>query len=73
MSPRFTGTDRLGVRSNGRILRAAVVLFGRRFLPDFPQCELRLARFRGTDKAEFLDQKAVRGPAFRLLAEALLF
>ncbi len=65
--------DRLGVRRNGHLLRAAVVLFGRTFLPDYPQCELRMARFRGVDKTEFLDQRHVRGPAFELLEEAELF
>lgn len=65
--------DRLGVRHRGRLLRAAVVLFGKTFLPHHPQCELRMARFRGTDKTEFLDQRNVRGPAFRLLEEAELF
>jgi ATP-dependent DNA helicase RecG len=65
--------DRLSVRRGGRILRAAVVLFGTRFLPDFPQCELRLARFRGIDKTEFLDQQQLRATAFKLLEEALLF
>jgi ATP-dependent DNA helicase RecG len=65
--------DWLGVRRGGTILRAAVVLFGKRFLPDFPQCELRMARFKGTDKTEFLDQRQTRGPAFQLLEEALLF
>jgi ATP-dependent DNA helicase RecG len=65
--------DRFGLRRNGEILRAAVVLFGRRFIPDYPQCELRMARFKGTDKAEFLDQRQVRGPAFRLLEEAEIF
>lgn len=65
--------DRFGLRERGRILRAAVVLFGKRFLPNFPQCELRLARFRGVDKSEFLDQKTIRGPAFKLLEEAELF
>lgn len=65
--------DRLGVRKNGRILRAAVVLFGKSFLPDYPQCELRLARFRGTDKDEFLDQRQVRASAFKLLEEAEIF
>ncbi len=65
--------DRLGVRRDGEILRAAVVLFGKEFVPDFPQCGLRLARFRGTDKTEFLDQKQLRGPAFKLLEEAQLF
>lgn len=65
--------DRLGVRSKRKILRAAVVLFGKTFLPNYPQCELRLARFRGTDKTEFLDQRQMRGPAFKLLEEAELF
>jgi len=65
--------DRLKLRRDGRILQAAVVLFGKEFLPDYPQCELRMARFRGTDKTEFLDQRHVRGPAFKLLEEAQLF
>lgn len=64
---------RLGVAKDGKPLRAAVVLFGKRFLPDYPQCELRLARFRGTDKTEFLDQRQLRGPAFKLLQEAEIF
>lgn len=65
--------DRLGVRRRKRLLRAAMVLFGKTFLPDFPQCELRMARFLGDDKTEFLDQRQIRGPAFRLLEEAELF
>jgi ATP-dependent DNA helicase RecG len=65
--------DRLGVRKNGTILRAAVVLFGKHFLPNFPQCHLMMARFRGTDKTEFMDQKALHGPAFKLLEEAQIF
>ena len=65
--------DRLGVRRNGKILQAAIVLFGKKFLPDYPQCELRMARFRGVDKTEFLDQRQIRGPAFKLLEEAELF
>lgn len=65
--------DRFGLRKNGRILRAAVVLFGKTFLPDYPQCELRMARFRGTDKTEFLDQRQIRASAFKLLEEAELF
>lgn len=65
--------DRLGVRHKGKILRASVVLFGKTFLPDYPQCELRMARFRGIDKTEFLDQRNLRAPAFKLLEEAELF
>jgi ATP-dependent DNA helicase RecG len=65
--------DRLGLRKGGKLLRAAVVLFGKTFLPDHPQCELRVARFRGLDKTEFLDQRQLRGPAFKLLEEAEIF
>ncbi|MBI5902365.1 MAG: putative DNA binding domain-containing protein [Deltaproteobacteria bacterium] len=65
--------DRLKLRRDGKILQAAVVLFGKEFMPDYPQCELRMARFRGTDKTEFLDQRQVRAPAFKLLEEAELF
>ncbi|MBU0718145.1 MAG: putative DNA binding domain-containing protein [Planctomycetes bacterium] len=65
--------DRLGLRIDGEILNAAVVLFGRQFLPDYPQCQLRLARFKGTDKSEFLDQRQIQGHAFDLLDEAMLF
>lgn len=65
--------NRLKLLSDGIPLNAAVVLFGRRFMPDFPQCELRLARFRGRDKSEFLDDRQTRGHLFDLLAEASLF
>jgi len=65
--------DRLGLRKGGQLLRAAVVLFGKTFLPDYPQCELRMARFRGVTKTEFMDQRQLRGPAFKLLEEAQLF
>lgn len=65
--------DRLRVSVDGQILNAAVVLFGKEFMPDYPQCELRMARFKGIDKTEFLDQKHVRASAFKMLEEALLF
>lgn len=65
--------DRLGLRVDGRLLNAAVVAFGRRFLPAFPQCQLRMARFKGTDKTALLDQSQIQGHGFQLLEEALLF
>ncbi|HET6382298.1 MAG TPA: RNA-binding domain-containing protein, partial [Armatimonadota bacterium] len=65
--------DRLNLRVDGRLRRAAVVLFGKRLMPDFPQCGLRMARFRGTTKTEFLDQRQLHGHAFRLLEEATTF
>ncbi len=59
----------------GQLLRAAVVLFApaERLLPDFPQCLLRVARFRGTDKSEFLDNRQYHGNAFDLLVRAERF
>ena len=67
---------RLGLLSrDGRVLNAAVVLFGRpeRMMPDFPQCRLRVARFRGVDRAEFDDAREFRGHAFELLTRAQQF
>jgi len=77
--PESTGSDigdileQLGLIPNSRPNQAAVVLFGTRFIPDYPQCQLRLARFRGVSKSEFLDQRQIEGHAFLLLEEAMLF
>ena len=77
--PESTGSDvvdildRLGLRQEDQVLNAAVVLFGTCFLPDYPQCQLRLARFKGIDKSEFIDNRQVHGHAFRLLDEAMSF
>lgn len=77
--PESTGSDipdilhRLGLLKDGRLNNAAILLFGTRFLPDYPQCQLRMARFRGMDKSEFLDQRQMEGHAFSLLDEAMLF
>lgn len=65
--------ERLGIRKDKHLLNAAVVLFGKRFLPDYPQCQLRLARFKGIDKSEFIDQNQIFGNAFYLIEEAMIF
>lgn len=65
--------ERLGICRDGQLLNAAIVLFGTRFLPEYPQCQLRMARFRGVDKTEFLDQRQLHGHTFELLEEAMLF
>lgn len=59
----------LGLVKNDQILRAAVVLFGKqtRLEAEYPQCLLRVAKFKGTDKTEFLDNRQFHGNAFRLL------
>ena len=40
---------------------------------DMPQCLLRVARFRGIDRSEFLDNRQFRGNAFTLLRNAERF
>jgi ATP-dependent DNA helicase RecG len=65
--------DRLQLRRGGELTRAAVVLFARNPAPRYSQCLLRLARFRGTDRSEFLDSKMVTGHLLRLLDEAMTF
>jgi len=39
-------------------------------LPNYPQCLLRLARFRGIDKTGFIDNRQYYGNAFELLLRA---
>jgi len=57
------------------LLRAAVILFGRsdRVGAEYPQCLLRVAKFRGTDRTEFLDNRQFHGNAFELLSRAERF
>ena len=65
----------LGLLRDGVLLRAAAVLFGNteRLMFDMPQCLLRVARFRGIDKMDFLDNRQFNGNAFSLLASAERF
>ena len=65
--------EALGLTDGERVRRAAVVLFGRDPWPSFPQCVLRLGRFRGIDKEDPADQRVLRGGAFRLLTAAFGF
>ena len=65
----------LGLLRDGVMLRAAPVLFGRteRLEVAMPQCLLRVARFRGLDRMQFLDNRQFNGNAFTLLANAERF
>lgn len=65
----------LGLLRGDVLFRAAVVLFGsaERLECDMPQCLLRVARFRGRDRSEFLDNRQFTGSAFTLLAHAERF
>lgn len=55
---------------NDNITKAAVVLFCRDPMPYYPQCLLRMAKFKGSDKSDLLDSRRVHGNAFVLLREA---
>ncbi len=59
----------LGLIRDGVLLRAAPVLFGKDEPVErcLPQCLLRVAKFRGIDKSEFVDSRQFSGNAFRLL------
>lgn len=65
----------LGLMAKGDLLNAAVVLFGQadRLMPRYPQCLLRMARFRGSTKTEFIDNRREIGNAFDLLVRAQRF
>ena len=65
--------ERLNLMTNGRLNNAGVVLFGTQFMPAYPQCELRMAHFKGSTRKEFLDEKMLRGNVFTLLDEAMFF
>lgn len=65
--------DRLGLRVAGQLLNASVVLFSNKMMPYYPQCQIRMARFRGTTKTEFIDNKQLHGHALQLLREAQVF
>ena len=65
----------LGLCSNEVLQKSAVVLFGKaeQIGARMPQCLLRVARFRGLDRSEFLDNRQFRGNAFDLLEHAERF
>ncbi len=60
---------KLKLIDNNQLTNAAVVLFGK----DQNRQTLQAARFNGTDKQEFLDNKAFHGNAFDLYDKALEF
>lgn len=65
----------LGLFRDGVLFRAAVVLFGNaeRIEFEMPQCLLRVARFKGIDRTEFMDNRQFHGNAFSLLRAAERF
>ena len=66
--------DRLGLRALGVLTRAAQVLYGIRFMPDYPQSLLKLGRFRGTTiTGEIVDNRQEHMNAFSMVREGMAF
>ena len=66
--------DRLGLRIDGKITNAAQVLYGTNFLPYYPQCLLKMGRFRGTEiTGDILDNKQEYLHAFAVVREGMAF
>lgn len=65
--------ERLKLVGPAGVTQAAVVAFALKPCPDYPQCALRMFRFKGITTAEFLDQRELTGHVFKLLQEAKLF
>ena len=66
--------DRLGLRMAGVLTQAAQVLYGKRFLPDYPQCLLKMGRFRGTEiTGEIVDNRQEHMNAFAMVREGMAF
>lgn len=64
--------DRLGLRSDGQLTQAAQLLYGTKFLPDYPQALLKLGRFRGTKiTGDILDNRQDYLHAFAMVREAI--
>ena len=63
---------KFGLLRDGNLNNAAAVLFGVDFY-DYPQCLLRMARFKGTTKEEFIDNQRAEGNIYALLDAAMAF
>lgn len=64
---------KLDLMKGDRITNAAVVLFCKKEEKQFIQADIKLARFLGFDKKEFLDNKFYRDNIFELLEKAMAF
>lgn len=62
---------KLELLKNGKVTNAAMVLFAKSVSPDFSQCMIKMARFKGTDElGDFIDNQMVSGNAFEIMKAA---
>ena len=64
--------EKFNLLHDGKLNNAASVLFGKDFY-NYPQCLLRLARFKGTSKEIFIDNQRITGNIYVLLDAAMAF
>lgn len=65
--------DHFKLRRNGVLLNGAAVLFGKADRIDYPQLEIKMGWFKGTDQRVFLDNSHVQGNVFKLMYAAIAF
>lgn len=65
--------DKFHLLKNNQLTRASIILFCRKERKQFIQSQLRLARFKGVKKEEFIDNKIYRGNIFYLYDQAMIF
>jgi len=64
---------RLELIHDSKLTNAAMVLFSKSVTPDFSQCLIKMARFRGvTETGEFIDNQMVHGNVFQIMKAANL-
>ena len=64
--------SRLNLTKDGAVCNSAAVLFGKVF-SDYPQCRLRLARFKGASKQYFIDNQQHEGNIFEWVDAAMAY
>jgi len=65
--------EKLQLLNDGKLTNAVVVLFGKKHLYSYSQCHLKIARFKGLTRKEFLDNQGVYGNAFDLFDAGMAF
>ncbi len=65
--------EALELSRENQLNNAAVVLFGKEMQPHYSQCQLKMARFKGTDRSEFMDSDLIHANCFQLLEMGMLF
>jgi len=66
--------DRLGLLTDGKVTQAAQMLYGKKFLPYYPQSLLKMGRFRGTQvTGEIVDNRQENLNAFQAVREGMAF